>query len=77
MYHQEAQRPCRVLFAIVLVAGIILAAILIDIVLVVSFVQLPPASVPLKVAITVSGKSSIFSQRLIHDCPSGRHHHWM
>ena len=40
-------------------------------------VQIPAASVPLKVALTVSGNSSIFSQRLIRDYPCGRHHHRM
>ena len=38
-------------------------------------VQPPPASVPLKVALTILGNSSIFSQRLIRDCLCARHHH--
>ena len=39
--------------------------------------QLPPGSVPLKVVLTILGITLIFSQRLIHDCLFGRHHHWM
>ena len=40
-------------------------------------IQLPPLSVPLKVVLTISRNSSIFSQHLIHDWPCGWHHPYL
>ena len=71
-----AHRTRRILLAIIHGAGNLFTATLIDAELVASYriVQLPPAAVPVKVALTISGNSSLIPPRLIHDCPCRRHH---